>query len=112
MRQNRFPEVILRCQRFKKSSIPSAPYVTQLGEFVAAAGVAKANRELVADQLAATTGEDARTAGEACPLLLAFAGGEPSHEVAVWEYVAADRGAARGKHVEDGSKVRMVGARV
>ena len=60
---------------------------------MAAAGVAQANRELVADEFAATAGEDRRTAGETCPLLLAFAGGEPSDEAALWEYGAADRGA-------------------
>jgi hypothetical protein len=55
--------------------------------------VTKANRELVAHEFEATTGEDGRTAGETCPLLLAFAGGEPSDEAAIWEYGAADRGA-------------------
>src|ERR1035437_904584 len=60
---------------------------------MAAAVVAQADRELVADQLAAAAGEDGRTAGETCPLLLALAGGEPSDEAAVWEYGAADRGA-------------------
>ena len=60
---------------------------------MAAADVAQANRELVADQLAAAAGEDGWTASEVCPLLLAFAGGEPSDEAALWEYGAADRGA-------------------
>ena len=60
---------------------------------MAAAGVAQANRELVADQLAAAAGEDGWTAREACTLLLAFAGGEPSDEAAFWEYGAADRDA-------------------
>jgi hypothetical protein len=63
----------------------------QPGEFVAAAGVTKANRELVAHELAATTGEDGRTAGETCPLLLALVGGEPSDETVVWQYAPADR---------------------
>src|ERR1019366_3547255 len=58
-----------------------------------AADVAQANRELVVDEFAASTGEDGRTAGETCSLLLAFAGGEPSDEAALWEYAAADRGA-------------------
>jgi hypothetical protein len=57
---------------------------------VAAADVAQAHRELVADQLAATVCEDGRTAGETCALLLAFAGGEPSDEAALWEHGAAD----------------------
>jgi hypothetical protein len=34
--------------------------------------------------------------GEACPLLLVVAGGEPSDQAAVWQYGAADRGAAGG----------------
>ena len=75
---------------------------------MAAAGVAQANRELVADQLAAAAGENGWTAGEACPLLLAAFGREPSDEAAVWEYGAADHGAARGKRVQDSSKVRMI----
>jgi len=33
---------------------------------------------VVADQLAAAAGEDGRSAGEACPVLLASLGGEPS----------------------------------
>jgi hypothetical protein len=33
---------------------------------------------LVADQLAATVGEDRRQAGQACPVLMADAGREPS----------------------------------
>ena len=60
---------------------------------MAVAGAADEDRHLVADQLAAAAGEDGWTAGEACPLLLAFAGGEPSDEAALWEYGAADRGA-------------------
>lgn len=41
---------------------------------------------LVAPEVAATTGEDGRMAFETWPLLLAFAGGEPSDEAAVREY--------------------------
>jgi hypothetical protein len=41
----------------------------QLGQFVAALGLAQANRELVANELATAAGEDGRTAGETCPLL-------------------------------------------
>ena len=60
------------------------------GQFVAAAGDAYANQELVAHEFAAKTGEDGRTAGEACPLLLATVGGEPSDETVVWQYAPAD----------------------
>jgi hypothetical protein len=41
-------------------------------------GTAEEDRGLVADQLATTAGEDRRQAGQACPVLLADAGGEPS----------------------------------
>lgn len=47
------------------------------------AGRAQANRELVADQLAAKAGEDRRTAGEICSLLLAFSGGTASDAASV-----------------------------
>src|SRR5271157_5344120 len=68
-------------------------FFQQFGEFVAAAGAAQANRELVADQLAATTGEDRRTAGETRPLLLAAVGREPSDEAAVRGDAGPDRAA-------------------
>jgi hypothetical protein len=65
------------------SAAGAEPAGLQSGEFVAAAGVASTNRELVADQSAATAGEDWRTAGEACALLLATAGGRTSDASAV-----------------------------
>src|ERR1035437_2203834 len=68
---------------------------------MAAAGVAPANRELVADQLAAAAGEDGGTAGGACPLLLAFAGGEPSDETVVWQYAPADRRAVASGGIDE-----------
>ena len=55
-----------------------------------AAGVAQADRELVADEFAATAGKDRWTACQTCPLLLAAVGREPSDEAVVWEYAAAD----------------------
>ena len=73
------------------SATSAEPAGLQLGQFVATAGVAQANRELVADQLAAATGEDGRTACETCPLLLAAIGGEPPDETVVWQYAPADR---------------------
>jgi len=44
---------------------------------VAAAGVAQVNRELVADEFAATAGENDRKDGETRPLLLAADGRKP-----------------------------------
>jgi DDE family transposase len=63
-------------------------------EPVAAAGAAEANRKVVADQLAAAAGEDGRAAGEACSILLAFAGRKPSDAAPVRGHAAADRIAA------------------
>src|SRR5208283_1667388 len=56
----------IRCTQ----AIGAEPAGLQPGEFVATAGVAQANRELVADESAATTGEDRRTPSETCSLLL------------------------------------------
>ena len=79
------------------SAAGAEPAGLQPGQFVAAAGVAQANRELVADQLAAAAGEDGWTVGETCPLLLAAVGGESSDAAAVWQHAAADgRAAAAG----------------
>ena len=61
---------------------------------MAAAGVAQANRELVADQFAAAAGQDGGTAGKTCALLLATAGGRASDAAAVWEHGGTDCGAA------------------
>src|SRR5271157_1528130 len=63
----------------------------QLGQFVAAAGVAQGNRELVAYELAATAGEDRRTAGQTCALILATAGGSTSDAAAVRGDAGPDR---------------------
>src|SRR5664280_1325454 len=75
------------------SAASAEPAGLQPWEFVAAAGVAQANRELVVDESAATAGENGWKVGETCPLLLAAVGREPSDETALWEYGAADRGA-------------------
>jgi hypothetical protein len=66
----------------------------QSGQFVAATGTAPTNRELVADESAATFGEDRRTVGQARPVLLAAAGGRPSEPAAVRHHVGPDRAAA------------------
>src|SRR5271167_620638 len=75
------------------SAAGAEPAGLQSGEFMAAADVAQANRELVADQLATTAGEDRRTAGETCPLLLAIAGRRASDAAAVRGHVRPDRAA-------------------
>jgi len=74
----------LSCHRFRSNQVRLALSLLayNLG-ICGAAGVASTNRELVADQSAATAGEDWRTAGEACALLLATAGGRTSDASAV-----------------------------
>src|ERR1035437_5659889 len=66
---------------------------------MAAAGAARADREVGADQLAAMVGENRRAFNQACALLLAAAGGESSDAAAVWLHAAEDRGAAVGKGI-------------
>ena len=61
---------------------------------VATAGAARADREVVADQLAAAVGEDRRTAHPTCALLLVAVGGEPSDAAVVCRHAAKDHDAA------------------
>ena len=63
----------LSCHRFRSNQVRLALSLLALqsGQFVAAVGAAQANRQLVADQLGATAGEDRWAAGETCTLLLA-----------------------------------------
>ena len=71
----------------------------QPGEPVAAAGAARQDRQLVADQLAVEAGEDRRSAGETRPILLAAPGGEPSDSTTVWSHARQDRSAALARWV-------------
>jgi len=48
-------------------------------------------RKLVPDELAAAFGEDGRTAGQACPVLLVAAGGKPFNETFICQHAGADR---------------------
>jgi uncharacterized protein YggE len=72
---------------------------------VATAGVARADREVVADQLAAV-GEDRRTAHPTCALLLVAVGRGASDAAAVRRHAGEDRGAA----VADGIRRAQSGA--
>ena len=74
----------------------------QPGEPVAADGAAEENRPLVADELAATAGEDRRQAGQARPVLLAAAGRGPSDAAGVQRDSAADLDAALAGGVSPG----------
>jgi hypothetical protein len=89
------------------SAVRAKPAGLQPGEFMAAAGVAQANREPVVDQLAAAAGEDGRTAGKTCPLLLAVLGGEPSDETVIWQYARADRRAVASGGIAGAIDVKL-----
>ena len=73
----------------------------QPGEPMAAAGTAEEDRELVADEFAATVGEDGRTTGKACAVLLAAASGGASEPTAVRGDVAAHRDAASARRIAE-----------
>src|ERR1035441_9366029 len=80
------------------STARAEPAGLQPGEFVAAADVAQAHRELVADELAAAAGENGWKVSETCPLLLATVGGEPPDETVVCQHAPADcRAVASGR---------------
>jgi hypothetical protein len=55
----------------------------------------------VGDQLAAEAGEDGRSSGETCPLLLAVLGGESSHATLVWSHAGQDRSASLASGVSE-----------
>ena len=68
---------------------------------MAATGAAGADRQLVADQLATTVGEDRRPFDKARPLLLAAFSREPSDAVAVCQHAAENRGVAIAGWIAD-----------
>ncbi len=61
---------------------------------MAATGAAPTHREVLADEFAATAGEDRRAAGETCALLLATASGRTSDAAAVRSDARPDRSAS------------------
>src|SRR5229473_3063238 len=61
---------------------------------MAAVGAAGADRQLVADQLAAAAGENRWPFNKACPVLLVALGGEPPDAPAFREHAAEDCDAA------------------
>ena len=75
----------------------------QPGEPVAAAGAAEENRELVADESAATSGQDRWAAGETRPVLLATPGGEPFDETFIFQHAGADRWTAASVGIDQGA---------
>ncbi len=79
---------------------------------MAAAGVAKPDRQLVVDEPTAATGEDGWPIGQARPVLLAAVGREPSDQAALRGDGAEDRRLAGGDGVDAGdvcSEIRWPG---
>ena len=70
------------------------------------ADAATTNRELVADESAATDSKDGRAIGETCALLLASFGGEPSEPAAIRSDAGPDCAAAGTGGVADAGQVR------
>ena len=76
-------------------------------DLVGTIGAAQVDRPLVAHQLAAAVGEDRRTAGQTCALLLIATGrGAPESE-AVREHVEDDCGAAAAERVANHGRQRI-----
>jgi hypothetical protein len=92
----------LSCHRFplQPSAAGTEPAGLQPGQFVAATGATPTNQELVADKFAATAGEDRRTAGETCALVLVIAGGRTSDAKAVRGNAGSDRSAPDADRIE------------
>ena len=86
----------LSCHRFRSNEVRLwlSVIAYNLGNLWRRLVLPKRIEQLVADQLAATAGEDRRPFDQARPVLLAAAGGEPSDAAAVRKHGAADRGAA------------------
>jgi len=86
----------LSCHRFRSNEVRPAGRDErdrlQPGEPVAAAGVAAADWELVANEPAAAVGENGRPTGEARAILLAAAGREPPDAAAFWSHAEQNRG--------------------
>jgi len=78
----------------QRGAAGAEPTGLQPGQLVATAGPATTNRELVADEFAATAGENGRTAGETCALLLASLSGRTSEPAAVRGDAGSHRTAA------------------
>lgn len=80
----------------------------QSWQSVAAAGATKEDRGLVLDELAATVGQDGWAVGEARPLLLVDAGGEPSDAAVVREHGATDCSAAGAGGVDESCSGKQI----
>ena len=83
---------------------PRKPVAGAPGALWAWPGATEADRQLAADQLAATVGQDRWLTGQACPVLLADAGREPSGAAAVREHGATHCGVAGAERKRPGGE--------
>ena len=92
----------LSCHRFRSNQVRLALSLLayNLGNLWRRLGLPRGIENWSPDQLAATAGEDWRTAGEACALLLAAAGGRTSEPAAVRGDVGSDRATAGTDGIE------------
>ena len=93
----------LSCHRFRSNEVRLwlSILVYNPGEPVAEAGSSSRHLRLVSDQFAAAVGEDGRTTGKACAVLLADAGGRTPHESTVLGDVAQNRAVAASGKLND-----------
>jgi hypothetical protein len=86
----------LSCHRFRSNQVrlTLSLLAYNLGNLWRRLGTAPTNRELVVDEFAATAGEDRRTAGQTCALLLAILGGRTSEPAAIRGDAGSDRATA------------------
>jgi hypothetical protein len=91
--------IVTNLETPSRSSVVAQYSRLQPGQFVAEAGAAEGNRNVVVDQLAAMVGKDRRATGKACAVLLADAGGKPSDAAPAWKHAAADGGIAAASRV-------------
>ena len=102
----------LSCHRFRSNAgAPMAePDRLQLGKPVAAAGATEEDQQLVADEFAAAAGENGRTAGETCAILLTFAGRRALEPEAVQQHVAKRSRHCRCQTASDPGERVILGA--
>ena len=86
----------LSCHRFRSNEVRLwlSVIAYNLGNLWRRLALPKRIYELVADEFAAALGEDRRTAGETCALLLAALGRRAPESEAVRQHAEDDRGAA------------------
>ena len=91
----------LSCHRFRSNEVRLwlSVMAYNLGNLWRRLALPKRIDNLVADQFAATVGEDRRSSDQARAVLLTATGGEPPDGAAVRKHAAADRGVGRASGV-------------